>query len=61
MLVMPPERPVSSPEPITIVAVVGTDELHVPPDVALTMVAVVPAHNSVGPVMIEGAGTTVTA
>lgn len=60
-LVIPPASPVSTPDPIPIVAVVGAEELHVPPDVALTMVAVVPAHNNVGPVITDGAGTTVTA
>jgi hypothetical protein len=60
MVAVPPEMPVTIPEPLPIVATVVVLLLHVPPDVLLLNDVVNPTHKDVIPVIVAGSGLTVT-
>lgn len=61
IVVVPPAAAVNSPEEIPIVAAAGLELLHVPPGVASLIVAVVPVHITVGPVIGVIGCTVITA
>ena len=57
---VPPDTPVTTPEPDPIVATVVRLLVHVPPGEVLLNVVVDPTHTEVVPVIGAGASTTVT-
>jgi len=54
MVVVPPPTPVAMPEPPTIVAIVPSALLQVPPLVASVMVMVEPTHTALGTLIVAG-------
>ena len=57
---LPGEIPVTMPVALPTVAIAGLLLLHVPPVTVLLSVAVVPGHTLLFPVIVAGAGLTVT-
>ena len=59
MIAVPPDMPVTTPEPLPTVAIVVLLLVHVPPPVASLNVVVKPTHTDVIPVIVAGRGFTV--
>jgi hypothetical protein len=60
MLAVPPDAPVTIPEPLPTVATAGFVLLHVPPVTVLLKVISNPWQTADGPVIAGGEGYTVT-